>query len=63
MKRMKRIYVYGKFLESYVVAGKIKSIGVSNFNIEQLQYLIDHASMKPVLNQFQSYRGDINKIS
>ncbi len=46
-----------KVLESYVVAGKIKSIGVSNFNIEQLQYLIDHASMKPVLNQFQSYPG------
>ena len=46
-----------KVLESYVIAGKIKSIGVSNFNIEQLQYLIDHASIKPVLNQFQSYPG------
>lgn len=46
-----------KVLESYVSTGKIKSIGVSNFNIEQLQYLINHASIKPVLNQFQSYPG------
>lgn len=46
-----------KVLERYISTGKIKSIGVSNFNIEQLQYLIDHATIKPVLNQFQSYPG------
>lgn len=44
-------------LESFVEKGMIKSIGVSNFNEDQLLYLIQHASIKPVLNQFQSYPG------
>lgn len=46
-----------KVLETYVDSGKIKSIGVSNFNEEQLGYLLDHARIKPVVNQFQSYPG------
>jgi len=44
-------------LETFVERGLIKSIGVSNFNKEQLSYLIEQASIKPVLNQFQSYPG------
>ena len=44
-------------LETYVDKGLIKSIGVSNFNEDQLSYLIKHARIKPVLNQFQSYPG------
>ncbi len=46
-----------RVLETYVKKGVIKSIGVSNFNEEQLSYLISHANIKPVLNQFQSYPG------
>ena len=46
-----------KVLEEYVEKGLLKSIGVSNFNEEQLGYLLEHASIKPVLNQFQSYPG------
>jgi diketogulonate reductase-like aldo/keto reductase len=46
-----------RILETYVDQGHIKSIGVSNFNEEQLTYLIKHARIKPVLNQFQSYPG------
>ena len=46
-----------RVLESYVDRGLIKSIGVSNFNEEQLAYLLEHARIKPVLNQFQSYPG------
>jgi len=46
-----------RILESYVDQGRIKSIGVSNFNEDQLSYLIKHARIKPVLNQFQSYPG------
>ncbi|AUD64228.1 aldo/keto reductase [Tenericutes bacterium MZ-XQ] len=46
-----------KVLETYVDQGFIKSIGVSNFNENQLSYLIKHANIKPVLNQFQSYPG------
>jgi diketogulonate reductase-like aldo/keto reductase len=46
-----------RVLESFVDNGKIKSIGVSNFDEDQLGYLIKHARIKPVLNQFQSYPG------
>jgi len=46
-----------RILETFVDQGLIKSIGVSNFNIEQLSYVIKHARIKPVLNQFQSYPG------
>ena len=46
-----------RILETYVDKGLIKSIGVSNFNEDQLSYLIKHARVKPVLNQFQSYPG------
>lgn len=46
-----------RVLETFVDTGLIKSIGVSNFNEEQLSYLIKHARIKPVLNQFQSYPG------
>ena len=44
-------------LETFVDRGLIKSIGVSNFNEDQLSYLIKYARIKPVLNQFQSYPG------
>ncbi len=46
-----------RVLETFVDKGLIKSIGVSNFNEDQLSYLIKHARIKPVLNQFQSYPG------
>lgn len=46
-----------RVLESFVDQGFIKAIGVSNFNEDQLAYLIKHARIKPVLNQFQSYPG------
>ena len=46
-----------RVLETFVEKGLIKSIGVSNFNEDQLSYLIQHANIKPVLNQFQSYPG------
>jgi diketogulonate reductase-like aldo/keto reductase len=46
-----------RILESFVDQGLIRSIGVSNFNEDQLSDLIKHARIKPVLNQFQSYPG------
>lgn len=46
-----------RILETFVDKGLIKSIGVSNFNENQLSYLIKHARIKPVLNQFLSYPG------
>jgi diketogulonate reductase-like aldo/keto reductase len=50
-----------KILETYVDCGLIRSIGVSNFNEAQLTYLIKHARIKPVLNQFLSYPGKQNQ--
>ncbi len=50
-----------RVLETFIDRGLIKSIGVSNFNENQLAYLIKHASIKPVLNQFQSYPGKHNQ--
>ena len=44
-------------MEGFVEEGLIKSIGVSNFNEEQLSYLLEHVKIKPVINQFQSYPG------
>ncbi len=46
-----------RVLETFVDRGSLKSIGVSNFNEDQLAYLLEHARIKPVLNQFQSYPG------
>lgn len=50
-----------RVLETFVDKGVLKSIGVSNFNQEQLGYLLEHARVKPVLNQFQSYPGKHNQ--
>jgi diketogulonate reductase-like aldo/keto reductase len=50
-----------RILESYVDKGFIQSIGVSNFNQDQLLDLLKHARIKPVLNQFLSYPGKHNQ--
>jgi diketogulonate reductase-like aldo/keto reductase len=50
-----------RVLEGYVDQGRIRSIGVSNFNEEQLTYLLNQARIKPVLNQFLSYPGKHNQ--
>lgn len=38
-------------MEECVRLGLAKSIGVSNFNTKQLQRVLDHAKIKPVMNQ------------
>jgi diketogulonate reductase-like aldo/keto reductase len=50
-----------RVLEEYVDRGLIRSIGVSNFTENQLAYLVEHARIKPVLNQFLSYPGNHNQ--
>jgi len=50
-----------RVLEEYVDRGLIRSIGVSNFKEDQLAYLLAHAQIKPVLNQFLSYPGHHNQ--
>lgn len=49
-----------KVLEDYVDQGKLKAIGVSNFNEEQLGYLMEHSRIKPALNQVVSHPGKWN---
>ena len=33
--------------------GKIRSIGVSNFNVKQIQEILDNSEIKPVNNQIE----------
>ena len=46
-----------RVLETYVEKGIIRSIGVSNFKVDQLAYLLDHCSIKPTVNQIESHPG------
>merc|ERR1711990_452745 len=42
-----------KAMEDLVRTGKVKSIGVSNFNSFQLQRILDNCTIKPVNNQLE----------
>lgn len=42
-----------KIMESYVAEGKIRSIGVSNFNPHHLEELLSYAVIPPVINQIE----------
>ena len=50
-----------KALEDEVRQGRLLSIGVSNFNNAQLGYLLDHVTIKPVVNQIESHPGKWNE--
>lgn len=43
-----------RVLESYHEKDILKSIGVSNFNVSELRYLLEHAKIKPSVNQIKS---------
>ena len=40
-------------LEGFYEEGRIRAIGVSNFLIPHLQYLLDNCKIKPAINQFE----------
>ncbi len=44
-----------KAFETLYDMGKVKAIGVSNFNVHHLQYLIDNAKVKPMINQVETH--------
>ena len=46
-----------KALEEAYKEGKLRSIGVSNFNQEDLNNIIDHAEIKPMVNQICIHIG------
>lgn len=44
-----------KTFEALKKEGKVRSIGVSNFTIPQLQDLLDHCEIKPDVLQIESH--------
>lgn len=47
-------------LEDYYERGVFKSIGVSNFNQEQLAFILENGKIKPAANQIKSHAGNWN---
>lgn len=50
-----------KAMEELVDAGLTKSIGISNFNIKQVDYIVANARIQPVTNQFEVHPYLLNK--
>ena len=50
------VEVYRALEEAYE-EGKLRAIGVSNFSIEDIQNIIDHCKIKPMINQIPWYIG------
>lgn len=44
-----------KAFETLYEMGKVKAIGVSNFNVHHLQYLTDNSKIKPMVNQVETH--------
>lgn len=50
-----------KALEEAYLSGKVKSIGVSNFDEKDLQNIFDHCDVKPMVNQYIYHIGRTNE--
>jgi diketogulonate reductase-like aldo/keto reductase len=50
-----------KALEEAYQSGLVKSIGVSNFDQQDLQNIFDHCDIKPMVNQFVYHIGRTNE--
>jgi len=44
-----------KAMENAVEAGKVRSIGVSNFNVKQIQRIFEHGTIKPAVLQIEAH--------
>jgi len=53
IKKQVPLHVTWKALEEQVKAGRVKSIGVSNVNVQLLLDLLSYAEIKPVMNQVE----------
>lgn len=54
-----------KMMEEYVEGGRIRSIGVSNFNPHHLDQLLSYAAIRPVVNQIEvhPYLSQVENIA
>ena len=50
-----------KAIEEAYKAGKVKSIGISNFFVEDMQNILDHCEIKPMVNQILYHIGKTQK--
>lgn len=50
------LVVWNVMIDAYK-AGKVRAIGVSNFEIDDVQNLIDHSEIPPMVNQFRVHIG------
>ena len=48
-------------MEELVDSGLTKSIGISNFNIQQVDYIVNNARIQPVINQIEVHPYLLNK--
>lgn len=46
-----------KAMQDIYASGQVKAIGVSNFNAHDLQNILDHADVKPMVDQIRYYVG------
>lgn len=46
-----------KAMQDIYASGQVKAIGVSNFNVHDLQNIIDHADVKPMVDQIRYFVG------
>lgn len=49
-----------KAMEEFYFAGKLKSIGVSNFSIEDIKNIMEDCKVKPMVNQIPVWIGNTN---
>ena len=50
-----------KALEEFYQAGKVKSIGISNFFVEDMKNILDNCEIKPMVNQISYHIGNTQK--
>ncbi len=48
-----RVKATWQVMEEYVRRGKVRSLGVSNFNLHHLEDLLSYATIRPVINQIE----------
>lgn len=48
-------------MEDIYKSGRVRAIGLSNFNARELQNILDHCTIKPMVNQLRLYIGNMQE--